>query len=94
MRQFLEDESAVKYIRKDTNKIEISNILGTIKPIEYKNEQKDLKRIINQLTEEKVKEIEISRREYFYLKKKLQDSKLINIKNKTLEKFLQLQLEK
>lgn len=80
------DESLVKYIGKETNELETSNILGTIKPIEYNNGQKDLKRIIEQLTEKKAKEIGISRREYFYLKKKLHDES-IKLKNKTIERL-------
>lgn len=87
-RHLLVDKSLVKYIGKETNELEISNVLGMIKPIEYNNEQEDLKRIVNQLTEEKAKQIGISRRMYYYLKKKVSNNESIKLKDKTVAKLI------
>ena len=43
-RHLMVDNSMIKYIGKETNELEFSNILGTAKPIEYKNDQKRIDR--------------------------------------------------
>lgn len=51
------------------------------------NFQKKLREIIENLTLEKALEIGISRREFYYLKKKIKENDAIQIKIKTLEKL-------
>jgi len=55
--------------------------------IEYVDFQKKLRKIIDNLTEEKAKELGISRRTLFDWKKKIKNNKSINLKNKLKEKL-------
>lgn len=55
--------------------------------IQYVNFQKRLREIIENLTLEKALEIGISRRTFFYLKKRLKSEKSIKLKEKILQKL-------
>ena len=55
--------------------------------VQITHEKKDLRRIIEQLTEDKAKEIGISRRMYYYLKKKVLNNEKIKLKDKTIKKI-------
>ena len=50
--------------------------------IEYVDFQKKLRKIIDNLTEEKAKELGISRRALFYWRQKIREGKQIILKNK------------
>jgi hypothetical protein len=83
------NQDSILYIGKESNELEQSEIFGVSKKdtIQYVDYQKRLRKIINDLTLEKALEIGISRREFFYLKKKLQSSEPIKLKEKVLRKF-------
>ena len=55
--------------------------------IMYENEQEKLHRIINNLTEEKARELGISRRTYFDWKKKIRERKPVVLKNKLMTRL-------
>ncbi|MCV0430469.1 hypothetical protein [Nitrosopumilus sp.] len=72
--------------------MEQSEVLGAFKEntIQYVNFQKRLREIIEELTLEKALELGISRRMFFYLKKKLEYKIPLKLKEKTLKKLLDL----
>jgi len=88
-------KESVKYVGKEIHNLEESMIFGTSKndSIMYENEQEKLRRIIENLTEEKARELGISRRTYFSLKKKIKNKQQIILKNKILTKILNSQLD-
>jgi hypothetical protein len=83
------NQDSIRYIGKESNELEQSEIFGVSKKdtIQYVDYQKRLRKIIESLTLEKALEIGISRRTFFYLKKKLQSSEPIKLKEKILRKF-------
>ena len=64
-----------------------------IRTSEYVDKQGRLVDIIDKLTLEDAKRIEIAKRTFFDLKKKMKNFDLINLKGKTLRKLRQLQFE-
>ena len=88
-KQLAIDKCSIKYIGKESNELEISDILGVSEEntIEYVNQQKKLKTIIEKLTLDEALEVRISRRMYFYLKKKIMSSVRLKLKEKTLLKL-------
>lgn len=84
------NQNSIRYIGKESNELEKSEILGAFQEdtIQYVNFQKRLWEIIEGLTLEKALEIGISRREFFYLKKKLKSQKPIKFKEKILNKLI------
>jgi len=66
------DKNSIHYIGKESNELDNSEVLGVSKDdtVEYVDEQKKLRMIIENLTLEKALEIGISRREFYYLKNK------------------------
>lgn len=90
-RKWLEmNRTSIHYIGKESNELENSEVLGVFKEdtIEYVNFQKRLREIIENLTLEKALEIEVSRREFYYLKKKLKKDTSIKLKQKLLKKLI------
>jgi hypothetical protein len=77
-------KESIKYVGKEIHDLEESMIFGASKNdfIMYENEQEKLRRIIESLTEEKAKELGISRRALFYWKKKIKEGGEILLKNK------------
>lgn len=67
-----------------------SEILGVFKEdtLEYIDFQKKLREIIENLTLEKALEIGISRREFYYLKKKFENKEPVKLKEKFLKKLV------
>lgn len=65
------NKNSVRYIGKETNELEQSKIFGVSKndTIQYVDEQKQLRKIIEDLTLEKALDLGISRREFFLLEK-------------------------
>ena len=53
----------------------------------YENEQEKIRKIIDNLTEEKARELGISRRTLFYWKKKIREGKSVKLKNSTKAKL-------
>ena len=84
------DKDSIKYIGKETNNLEFSMVRGVFAEDnnEYLNHQKKIGEIIVNLTLEKALEIEIDRREFYRLKKKLESDKMIILRTKILEKIL------
>lgn len=78
------NQDSIRYIGKESNELEQSGIFGVSKKdtLEYVNFQKKLLSMIKSMNLEKALEIGISRREFFYLKRKLQSSKHIKLKEK------------
>lgn len=92
-RRFLTINSdSIHYIGKESNELETSDVVGVSldDTIQYVNHQKRLRKIIENLTEEKSRELGISRRMYYYLKKKLQQKDIINIQSKTIKRINQV----
>ncbi|MEX0862907.1 hypothetical protein [Nitrosopumilus sp.] len=85
----INNSDSIHYIGKESNELEKSEIFGVLKEdtIQYVNFQKRIREMIESLTLEKALEIGISRREFFYLKKKLINRHLIKLNGKTINKF-------
>ena len=85
------NQDSIHYIGKESNELDTSGVVGVSldDTIQYVNHQKKLRKIIENLTEEKSIELGISRRMYYYLKKKLQSKDIINIQSKTNERVSQ-----
>lgn len=83
------DKNSIKYIGKESNELEVSEVLGVSEEntIEYVNQQKKLRTNIEKLTLDIAKKLGISRREYFYLKRKVHESDSIKLKRKILNKL-------
>ena len=86
-RKLVFGKESVKYVGKEINELEASTVFGVFKEdsIMYENQDEKIRRIIEELTEEKARELEISRRTYFDWKMKLREGKSIHLKNKMLE---------
>lgn len=84
-------KQSVKYVGKEINELEASTVFGVTEKnsIEYENQDEKIRRIIDDLTEEKARELGMPRRTYFDWKKKLREGKPIKLKKK-----LELQLVK
>jgi len=84
------DKNCIKYIGKKSNELEESEVVGVSKEdtLEYVNQQEKLRKIIGNLTLEKVLEIGMSRREFFYLKKKCENNRQITLKEKIMKILL------
>jgi len=89
------NKSSVRYIGKESNELEESEVLGVSDKnySEYIDKQGKLLEIIDNLTLDVAQSIGIARRTFFDLKKKASSSSLINLKGKTLRKLRQLQFE-
>ncbi|MCH7647091.1 MAG: hypothetical protein IIA83_00580 [Thaumarchaeota archaeon] len=83
------NKNSIRYIGKESNELEQSDVFGVSfeDTIQYVNHQKKLRVIIENLTLEKALERDISRRTFYYLKKKLGNKKQIKFKEKTLKKI-------
>ena len=84
------NQDDVRYIGKEANDIEKSDIIGVFNGdvTEYLNQQKQIKDIIANLTEEKSRELGISRRSFFYIKQKIKIFPVLNINTNTMKKIL------
>jgi hypothetical protein len=84
------NKNSIRYIGKESNELEQSQVFGVSKEdtTQYVDQQKKLRKIIEKLTLEKALEIGISRREFFYLKKNLKNTKPIKIKEKILNALI------
>jgi hypothetical protein len=89
------NKSSIRYIGKESNELEESEVLGVTDKdySEYVDKQGKLLEIISNLTLDVAQRIGIARRTFFDLKKKANDSDKINLKGKTLRKLRQLQFE-
>ena len=87
IKTFLSHSDSIKYIGKESNELDTSEVVGVSLEdiIQYVNHQKRLRNIIENLTLEKSLEIGISRRTFFYLKKKLKTTAPIKPKEKILK---------
>lgn len=83
--------NSIRYVGKESNELEKSEILGALKQdtIEYVEHQNKPRVIIKKLTLEKSLELGLSRRMYFYLKKKSQNKDIINLHSKTIRRISQ-----
>ena len=84
------DKDCIKYIGKEANNIEFSMVMGAFAEDsnEYVNFQKKLREIIENLTLNKALEIGLDKREFYRLKKKLENNTHITLRKNTLEKIL------
>ena len=84
------NQDSIHYIGKESNELETSDVVGVSSDdtIQYVNYQKRLRKIIENHTLKKVLEIGISRRTFFYLKKKIKEGKQIKLKKKISKKIL------
>ncbi|PIN97974.1 MAG: hypothetical protein COU45_00055 [Nitrosopumilus sp. CG10_big_fil_rev_8_21_14_0_10_33_7] len=75
---------SVKSVGKEIHDLESSTVFGSSKEdsIMYENGQEKIRKIIENLTEEKARELGISRRTLFYWKQKIREGKQIILKNK------------
>ena len=89
------NKSSVRYIGKESNELEESEVLGISEKdcSEYIDKQGKLLEIIHNLTLDVAQRMGIARRTFFDLKKKASNSQIINLKGKTLRKLRQLQFE-
>ena len=79
--------TGLNLVDQESNELEQSEIFGVSKndTMEYVDYQKKLRKIIENLTLEKALEIGMSRREFFYLKRKLESTdKPLRLKEKIL----------
>lgn len=81
------DKDCIKYIGKEANNLEFSMVRGAFAEDsnEYADQQKKLQEIIASLDLEKVLEIGLDRREFYRLKKKLENNKTIILRKMTLQ---------
>lgn len=88
------NQGSIRYIGKESNELEESEVVGVSKKdtVEYVNQQKKIREIIEGLTLEKALELGISRRAYFDLKQKIRNNILFTVKKRTL-KLLKCQNE-
>jgi hypothetical protein len=84
------DKNSIKYVGKEIHDLEESIVFGASKndSILYENEQEKIHRIINNLNEEKARELGISRRSLFYWKQKIREGKLLRLKKNTIKKIM------
>ena len=89
------DSSSIRYIGKESNKLEESEVLGVSDDdySEYVDKQGRLYEIINNLTLDVAQKIGIARRTFFDLKQKINSNCKMNLKGKTLRKLQQLQFD-
>ena len=87
------DSSSIRYIGKESNELEESEVLGVTDKdySEYVDKQGKLVQIIKNLTLDIALKLEIPRRTFFELKRKASHTEQINLKGKTLRKLRQLQ---
>ncbi|MEM2160932.1 MAG: hypothetical protein QXN55_08270, partial [Candidatus Nitrosotenuis sp.] len=87
-------KESLKYVGKEINELEASTVLGVSKEdsIEYENQDEKIRRIIENLTEEKARELGIPRRTYFDWKMKLREGKPLKLKRIILKKLNSLLL--
>lgn len=78
------DKDSIKYVGKEIHDLEESMVFGVSKnnSVMYENEQEKIHRIIKNLTEEKARELGISRRTLFYWRQKIKERKQLVLKNK------------
>ncbi|MGI0046644.1 MAG: hypothetical protein ACREBB_05590 [Nitrosotalea sp.] len=83
---------SIRYIGKETNELEESDVVGVSKEntVEYVNQQKKIREIIESLTLEQALEIGISRRTFFDWKWKIKNGISFTVKKRTLRKLLKL----
>lgn len=84
------NQDSIHYIGKESNELDTSGVVGVSldDTIQYVNHQKKLREVIENLTEEKSRELGISRRTFFYIKQKTKNSSIININKHTMRKIL------
>ena len=82
-------KESIRYVGKEIHDLENSTVFGVSKndSIMYENEQEKIRKIIDNLTEEKARELGISRRTLFYWKKKIREGKSVKLKNSTKAKL-------
>ena len=82
-------KESIKYVGKEIHDLEEATVFGASKndSILYENEQENICSIIENLTEEKARELGIPRRTYFDWKKKLRENRSIKLKTKINEKI-------
>jgi len=85
-------KESTKYVGKEINELEASTVFGVSEEnsIEYENQDEKIRRIIENLTEEKARESGISRRTYFDWKKKVRMNKSMNLKTNLKTKLVQI----
>ena len=73
------NQDSIRYIGKESNELEQSEIFGVSKndTLEYVDFQKKLRKIIENLTLDKASEIGLDKREFYRLKNKLENDKII-----------------
>jgi hypothetical protein len=83
-------KESIKYVGKEIHDLENSTVFGASKEdsILYENEQEKIYRIIENLIEEKARELGIARRTLFDWKKKIREGKSLKLKNSTKSKLL------
>ena len=87
------NKSSIRYIGKESNELEESEVLGVSDKgySEYVDKKGKLVQIIDNLTLDVAQRIGIARRTFFDLKKKVSNAEQIGLKGKTLRKLRQLQ---
>jgi hypothetical protein len=85
-------KETIKYVGKEINELESSTVFGVSKEdsITYENQDEKIRRFLESLTEEKVRELGISRRTFFDWKKKLRGGKPIKMKKKHVSRIFQI----
>lgn len=91
IKTFLSHSDSIKYIGKESNELETSDVVGVFSDdtLQYVDHQKRLRKIVENLTEEKSIGLGISRRMYYYLKHKLHNNEIIILNSKTIKKISQ-----
>ncbi|MGI0047736.1 MAG: hypothetical protein ACREBB_11205 [Nitrosotalea sp.] len=86
------NRDSIRYIGKESNELEESEVVGVSKEntVEYVNQQKKIRKIIESLTLEQALEIGISRRTFFDWKMKIRNNVSFTVKKRTLRKLLKL----
>ncbi|HEY4680539.1 MAG TPA: hypothetical protein VIH04_04660 [Nitrosarchaeum sp.] len=83
------NQDSVRYIGKESNELEQSEIFGVSKndTMEYIDFQKKIRKIIENLTLDKALEIGLDEREFYRLKNKLESDKPIVLRKKILKRL-------
>ncbi len=83
-------KESIKYVGKEINELEASTVFGVSKEdsIIYENQDEKIRRIIENLTLERARQLGIPRRTYFDWKMKIREGKKIIVKKTAYVKLL------
>ena len=81
------EKESIKYVGKEIHDLESSKVFGVVDSVIYEDEQEKLYRIIEGLTLEKAKSLDIPKRTFYDWNKKIKEEIPLNLKNKLMIKL-------